>query len=263
MFALFLRTSKLWGFMRAIRYLHLIYYLIWSVITFWRHVASIQLLFNVDNRVQQLSFSFNILEMARVHRVAFISTLVTIAYLLTFFGIFSVPLVDHKVVDQILPVVSTILFQLFESDQRNFVIWIIWMSINQLPWWLLVSFGAYSLSSIGWGLLTLRECPEAFNELMSVSTLCSIRFYLYKDHHILEYINAHRAMRSWSSPVHSSTKDNVPPAGISQFAFLSHRSFHLSSMKPGLVSIYLQCTCDLLFISRKSRKQRTIYDQKG
>ncbi|KAF9528122.1 dolichol-phosphate mannosyltransferase subunit 3 [Crepidotus variabilis] len=78
--------------------------------------------------------------MARAHRVAATVTIVTIAYILTFFGVFSVPLVDEKVAAQILPV---------------------------LPWWLLVSFGAYSLVSIGWGLLTLRECPEAYNELMS------------------------------------------------------------------------------------------------
>jgi len=41
-------------------------------------------------------------------------------------------------------------------------------TLEQLPWWLLISFGSYSLWSIGMGLLTLRECPEAYNELLKV-----------------------------------------------------------------------------------------------
>ena len=41
-------------------------------------------------------------------------------------------------------------------------------TLEQLPWWLLITFGSYSLWSIGMGLLTLRECPEAYNELLKV-----------------------------------------------------------------------------------------------
>ncbi|KAF9562289.1 dolichol-phosphate mannosyltransferase subunit 3 [Agrocybe pediades] len=81
--------------------------------------------------------------MARAHRVAFVATLVTVAYFLTFFNYLSVPLVDSKVAEQILPVI---------------------------PWWLLVAFGSYSLWSIGMGLLTLRECPEAYTELLAEIT---------------------------------------------------------------------------------------------
>lgn len=39
----------------------------------------------------------------------------------------------------------------------------------QIPWWLLVTFGSYCLWSIGMGLVTLKECPEAYNELLVVS----------------------------------------------------------------------------------------------
>lgn len=39
----------------------------------------------------------------------------------------------------------------------------------QIPWWLLVSFGAYSLGSLGLGLLKFRDCPEAYEELLVVS----------------------------------------------------------------------------------------------
>ncbi|KAH9486140.1 Dolichol-phosphate mannosyltransferase subunit 3 [Psilocybe cubensis] len=81
--------------------------------------------------------------MARAHRVALLGTVVVISYVLTFFKILSVPLLDAKVADQIIPV---------------------------LPWWLLVSFGSYCLWSIGMGLLTLRECPEAYNELLGEIT---------------------------------------------------------------------------------------------
>lgn len=37
--------------------------------------------------------------------------------------------------------------------------------VTTLPLWLLVSFGAYSLASIGFSLCTFRDCPEAFVEL--------------------------------------------------------------------------------------------------
>jgi len=77
--------------------------------------------------------------MARAHRVALIATITTVTYLLLFFNIFPVPLLDANVAEQIL-----------------FVI----------PWWLLVSFGSYCLWSIGIGLVSLRECPEAYNELL-------------------------------------------------------------------------------------------------
>jgi len=77
--------------------------------------------------------------MARAHRVALIATITTVTYLLLFFNIFPVPLLDAKIAEQILPV---------------------------LPWWLLVAFGSYCLWSIGIGLVSLKECPEAYNELL-------------------------------------------------------------------------------------------------
>jgi len=77
--------------------------------------------------------------MARAHRMALIATITTLAYLLLFFNLLSVPLLDAKITEQILPVI---------------------------PWWLLVTFGSYCLWSIGMGLVSLRECPEAYNELL-------------------------------------------------------------------------------------------------
>ena len=47
--------------------------------------------------------------MARVHRAALVLTIVATSYLLTLFGVLSVPLVDPKVSEKILPVVHSIL----------------------------------------------------------------------------------------------------------------------------------------------------------
>ncbi|KAL2265993.1 hypothetical protein VTJ83DRAFT_5345 [Remersonia thermophila] len=35
-----------------------------------------------------------------------------------------------------------------------------------LPFWFLVSFGAWLLFRLGWGMLTFRDTPEAYAELM-------------------------------------------------------------------------------------------------
>ncbi|KIK62979.1 hypothetical protein GYMLUDRAFT_95640 [Collybiopsis luxurians FD-317 M1] len=82
--------------------------------------------------------------MTRARRVAVISTIFVSLYLLVFFEFFQVPLVDDAAVKEIWPV---------------------------LPWWLLVSFGSYSLWSLGWGLFTFRDCPEAYEELLAEISL--------------------------------------------------------------------------------------------
>ena len=43
--------------------------------------------------------------MARAHRVAFLTTLFAVAYFLTFFNYLAIPLVDSKTAEEILPVV--------------------------------------------------------------------------------------------------------------------------------------------------------------
>ncbi|KAL1923132.1 uncharacterized protein VTP21DRAFT_9508 [Calcarisporiella thermophila] len=35
-----------------------------------------------------------------------------------------------------------------------------------LPWWSLVTFGAYSLGTLGLHVMTFSDCPEAYQELM-------------------------------------------------------------------------------------------------
>ncbi|KAJ3065686.1 hypothetical protein HDU98_010939 [Podochytrium sp. JEL0797] len=39
-----------------------------------------------------------------------------------------------------------------------------------MPWWLLVTFGAYSLFSIGYALVTFGDCPEAYLSLLKEIT---------------------------------------------------------------------------------------------
>ncbi|KII93079.1 hypothetical protein PLICRDRAFT_170870 [Plicaturopsis crispa FD-325 SS-3] len=77
--------------------------------------------------------------MARAQRLAGYASVFLAFYLLAFFAVLPVPFVTPTVVEKILPVV---------------------------PWWILVSFGAYSLWSMGWGLWTFRDCPEAYTELL-------------------------------------------------------------------------------------------------
>ncbi|OAX34036.1 dolichol-phosphate mannosyltransferase subunit 3 [Rhizopogon vinicolor AM-OR11-026] len=77
--------------------------------------------------------------MARLHRVLLYSSIFVSLYLLVLFQVLPVPLIDAGTVQDILPV---------------------------LPWWLLVSFGSYSLWTLGWGVFTFRDCPEAYQELL-------------------------------------------------------------------------------------------------
>ncbi|KAG0701641.1 dolichol-phosphate mannosyltransferase subunit 3 [Suillus ampliporus] len=73
--------------------------------------------------------------MARLHRVSLYSSILISIYLLVLFEVLPIPVIDAGIVQEILPV-------------------------------LLVSFGSYSLWSLGWGVFTFRDCPEAYHELL-------------------------------------------------------------------------------------------------
>ncbi|GHJ84143.1 hypothetical protein NliqN6_0545 [Naganishia liquefaciens] len=77
--------------------------------------------------------------MSRATRFLALAIPLTVAYLLALLGVLPVPLIDSHHASLLLPVI---------------------------PWWLLVSFGSYSLGSLGMGLLKFRDCPEAYNELL-------------------------------------------------------------------------------------------------
>jgi len=77
---------------------------------------------------------------AGLHRVGSVAAFIAAIYFLILFNVIPLPFFNAETTGQI---------------------------VSLLPWWLLVSFGAYSLWSIGWGLLTLRECSEAYEELLS------------------------------------------------------------------------------------------------
>jgi len=38
--------------------------------------------------------------------------------------------------------------------------------MQQFPFWALISFGAYLLFKLGWGVFTFNDVPEAHKELM-------------------------------------------------------------------------------------------------
>lgn len=77
--------------------------------------------------------------MTRAHQLAAYASGFVILYFLALLAIVPIPLIDANIAEQILPII---------------------------PWWLLVSFGSYSLWSLGWGLFTFRDCPEAYHELL-------------------------------------------------------------------------------------------------
>ncbi|KAH7338668.1 dolichol-phosphate mannosyltransferase subunit 3 [Rhizoctonia solani] len=77
--------------------------------------------------------------MTRATRFAVTATVVSILYLLFLYEYMSVPLLASETASAILPT---------------------------LPWWLLVSFGSYSLGSLGWGLYSFRDCTDAYHELL-------------------------------------------------------------------------------------------------
>ncbi|PAV22890.1 dolichol-phosphate mannosyltransferase subunit 3 [Pyrrhoderma noxium] len=77
--------------------------------------------------------------MTRLTRFAAWSGVFTVVYALVWLRVLSVPFLDASIVEQLLPVI---------------------------PWWLLVSFGSYSLASLGLGLYTFNDTPDAYEELM-------------------------------------------------------------------------------------------------
>jgi dolichyl-phosphate mannosyltransferase polypeptide 3 len=95
--------------------------------------------------------------MTRAKRVALLSAVISITYILVFFALIPVPFVAKEHTEQILPVVRCLL-----------LVPAFYSKVVQLPWWLLVSFGSYALWSLGQGVFTFRECTDAYTELLSV-----------------------------------------------------------------------------------------------
>jgi dolichyl-phosphate mannosyltransferase polypeptide 3 len=40
------------------------------------------------------------------------------------------------------------------------------LTVTQLPFWALISFGSYLLFKLGWGVFTFNDVPEAHKEIM-------------------------------------------------------------------------------------------------
>ncbi|KAF8588360.1 dolichol-phosphate mannosyltransferase subunit 3 [Ramaria rubella] len=78
--------------------------------------------------------------MTRATRFAVVAGILSLLYILAYLSVLPVPLLADATKNEILSVI---------------------------PWWLLVSFGSYSLGSLGWGLYTFRDCPDAYHELLS------------------------------------------------------------------------------------------------
>ncbi|GFZ44761.1 hypothetical protein JCM24511_02486 [Saitozyma sp. JCM 24511] len=81
--------------------------------------------------------------MTRATRFLTLAIPLVAVYLLMLLHVLPTPILSEEKADAILPV---------------------------LPFWLLVLFGAYSLSSLGLGLLRFNDCPEAYESLLKEIT---------------------------------------------------------------------------------------------
>ena len=106
----------------------------------------------------------DLLAMTRAKRFTIYASIFTAIYVLVFFRLIPVPLVEEETVTQLIPVVCFSREGIPDNLLSHFL-------HLQIPWWLLVAFGSYSLWSLGWGLLTFRDCDEAYEELIGVSGL--------------------------------------------------------------------------------------------
>ncbi|WFD45915.1 hypothetical protein GLX27_000541 [Malassezia furfur] len=77
--------------------------------------------------------------MTRATRFAAITGIAALIYFVFLLGILPVPLLSKSVADEILPT---------------------------LPWWVLVSTGAYLLFSVGWGIFHFNDVPQAHEDLL-------------------------------------------------------------------------------------------------
>lgn len=76
-------------------------------------------------------------------------------YLSAFLGFVPLP---AKIQEDVVPVVSssaTLFVRQYSSDQ-----------FLQIPFWALVSFGAYLLAKLGYGVFSFNDVPEAHEELV-------------------------------------------------------------------------------------------------
>ena len=78
-------------------------------------------------------------------------------YLSAFLGLVPLP---TKVQQDVIPVVRLLLqLSLPQTSKRSRI-------TLQLPFWALVSFGAYLLGKLGYGVYTFKDQPEAHEELL-------------------------------------------------------------------------------------------------
>ncbi|KOS15947.1 hypothetical protein Malapachy_3317 [Malassezia pachydermatis] len=77
--------------------------------------------------------------MTRATRFATLAGCLSFVYLVFFLGILPVPFLSQETAQAILPT---------------------------LPWWALISIGAYLMYQVGWGLYNFNDTPKAYDELL-------------------------------------------------------------------------------------------------
>jgi dolichyl-phosphate mannosyltransferase polypeptide 3 len=120
--------------------------------------------------------------MTRATRFLTLAVPSIIVYILALFQVLPVPFISEKAANEILPVVSGQGYRvpprqsLTESFPGLCDVMPSYYNRRptppdhapppQLPFWLLVSFGSYSLSSLGLGLVRFNDCPDAYESLL-------------------------------------------------------------------------------------------------
>lgn len=92
--------------------------------------------------------------MTRATRFATLAGCLSFVYLVFFLGILPVPFLSQETAQAILPTVCGLLLCMILT--------------LQLPWWALISIGAYLMYQVGWGLYNFNDTPKAYDELLMV-----------------------------------------------------------------------------------------------
>ncbi|KAF3806916.1 hypothetical protein GCG54_00007167 [Colletotrichum gloeosporioides] len=99
--------------------------------------------------------------MTRAQQTISLALLVSSLYLALYLQLIPAP---AKVQEQIIPVRSSSAPSTPAATLRKAT----WLTIiTQLPFWALVSFGAYLLARLGYNVMTFNDVPEAHKELMA------------------------------------------------------------------------------------------------
>ncbi|KAI4758905.1 hypothetical protein E4T52_08848 [Aureobasidium sp. EXF-3400] len=96
--------------------------------------------------------------MTRATQTISIFLLVSSLYLALFLGLIPLP---AKIQEDLIPYVRSVHSQAKHRSKQDL------NHLLQLPFWAIISFGAYLLGKLGYNVMTFHDVPEAHKELMA------------------------------------------------------------------------------------------------